>query len=381
MEILSVKTGQAVFGKNEYTYQCVVDDFKNANFIGIMTFNISPKKDSHLLTALKDACKRGANAIVVTNVPKRFPSYHRPEYAVAAKDKIDLYKRQLDPAKFGMRLTPYFAFNNHAKIIMTENVVYWGSSNFSDESSENFECGTISTDRELIAYMKDSLFPHVQGKSVPYYKYNFAEAIANMESLISACKSAKQGLFEAAFEPWADYNTSFEDKWIYKTTDSGLTVDFLHRFVELFSKFKDALNVIDSIIDEYWEPDELIEPVRTLSSLYEEYKRTYDNFNDTISALFENLENIARYNVADEASRKIADDYSMVAYDEKFDYYAEKAMNEAAEEYENLIQDAEQTVYDALECLDVMIKYLGQLNIKLHQLLEVNAEIDNTNVK
>ena len=380
MKTFSVNDGQAVFGKNEYTYQCVLDDFKNANFIGIMTFNISPKRDSHLLSALKDACKKGANAVIITNIPKRFPSYYRPEYAVAAKDMIDLYKRQLNPLEFGMKLNPYFTFHNHAKIIMTDNVIYWGSSNFSDESSGNFECGTVSTDKELIEYMKDSLFPYVQSKSVPYYKYNFAAAIANMESLIPACQSARQGLFDAAFEPWADYDTNFEDKWIYRTTDSGLTIEFLRKFVEFFSKFEDALNVIDSIIDEFWEQDELPEPVQTLSSLYEEYKRTYDNFNDIISSLFENLEDVARYDVADEASRKITDDYGMEAYDEKFDYYAEKAMNEAAEEYGELIQDAEQTVYDALDSLDAMIRYFEQLNTNLHQLLEVNAKVDNTNV-
>lgn len=338
MKSVSINDGRAVFGKNEYTYQCVLDDFKNAKFIGIMTFNISPKKDSHLLKALKDACMSGTNASIITNIPKRFPSYYAPQYAIAAKDMIDLYKRQLNPPDFGMRLNPYFTFRNHAKIIMTDNIVYWGSSNFSDESSGNFECGTISTDKALIGYLKDSLFPYVEGRSVPYYKYNFAVAIANLESLIPACKSARQSLFDAAFEPWADYDTNFEEKWLYRTTDSGVTIKYLREFVEFFSQFEDALNVIDDIVDEYWEPDELPEQVETLKNLYDEYKRTYDSFLDTISSLFGNLEQMARYDVSDEASRKVTDDYGMEAFDEQFDYYVEKAMNEAAEEYEELIR-------------------------------------------
>lgn len=381
MKSVSINDGRAVFGKNEYTYQCVLDDFKNARFIGIMTFNISPKKDSYLLRALKDACVSGTNASIITNIPKRFPSYYAPQYAIAAKDMIDLYKRQLNPPDFGMRLNPYFTFHNHAKIIMTDNIVYWGSSNFSDESSSNFECGTISTDKALIGYLKDSLFPYVEGKSVPYYKYNFAVAIANLESLIPACKSARQSLFDAAFEPWADYDTNFEEKWLYRTTDSGVTIKFLREFVEFFSQFEDALNVIDDIVDEYWEPDELPEQVETLKKLYDEYKRTYDSFHDTISSLFGNLEEMARYDVSDEASRKVIDDYGMEAYDEQFDYYVEKAMNEAAEEYEELIRDSEQTVRDALDNLDSMMQYFEQLNTSLHQLLEVNTKIDNTGVK
>lgn len=378
---ISINDSQAVFGKNECTYQCVLDDFKNANFIGIMTFNISPKTDSHLLRSLKDACMNGANAVVITNIPKRFPSYFTPQYALAAKDMIDLYKRQLNPHDYGMRLSPYFTYHNHAKVVMTDNIIYWGSSNFSDESSGNFECGTVSTDRELIKYLQESLFPYVQSKSVPYYKYNFAVAIANLESLIPACKVAKQSLFDAAFEPWADYDTNFEEKWIYRTTDSGVTIEFLRGFVEFFSRFDDALNVIDDIVDEYWELDEFPDQVKVLKGLFEEYKPTYDRFNDTISPLFEDLEQMARYDVSDEACRKIINDYGMEAYDEKLDYYAEKAMREAAEEYEELIEGSEQTVRDSLDSLDSMIQYLEQLNTSLHQLLEVNSKIDNTDVR
>lgn len=378
---ISISDSRAVFGKNEYTYQCVLDDFNNTEFIGVMTFNISPKADSCLLKALKDACMNGANAVIITNIPKRFPSYWKPEYAIAAKDMIDLYKRQLNPLDYGMRLSPHFTFHNHAKIVMTDNIIYWGSSNFSDESSGNLECGTISTDKELIKFLKGSLFPEVQSKSVPYYKYNFAVAIANLQSLIPACKAARQSLFDAAFEPWADYDTNFEEVWIYRTTDSGVTTRFLREFIEFFSQFDDALNVIDDIIDEYWELDELPDQVVMLKSLFEEYKYTYDSFNDTISSLFNDLEPMAQYNVSDEACKKIINDYGMEAYDEKLDYYAEKAMNEAAAEYGELIETSEQTVRNALESLDSIIQYFEQLNTSLHQLLEINSKIDNTGLK
>lgn len=381
MKSISINDSCAVFGKNEYTFQCVLDDFKNAKFIGIMTFNISSKLDSKLLRSLKKACMNGTNAVIITNIPKRFPSYFRLQYAVAAKKMIDLYKRQLNPHDYGMRLNPYFTFHNHAKVIMTDNIVYWGSGNFSDESSGNFECGTISTDKELIKYLKDSLFPDVQSKSVPYYKYNFAVAIANLESLISACEDARQSLFEAAFEPWADYDTNFEEKWVYRKTDSGVTVTFLREFIEFFSQFDDALNVIDDIIDEYWKLDELPDQVEVLKGLLGEYKRTYDSFSNTISLLFEDLEQMARYDVSDEACSKIINDYGMEAYDEKLDYYAEKAMNDAAEEYEELIHDSEQTVRDALDSLNSMIEYFEQLKTSLYQLLEVNSKIDNTGVR
>ena len=93
MNVFPVNDSRAVFGKNESLYQCVLDDFKNAKFIGILTYNISPKLDSLLLETLKNACLNGTNAIIVTNIPKRFPSYFKEQYALAAKDMIDLYVR------------------------------------------------------------------------------------------------------------------------------------------------------------------------------------------------------------------------------------------------------------------------------------------------
>ena len=375
-----INDSRAVFGKNEFTYQCVLDDFKNAKFIGIMTFNISAKANSHLLKSLKEVCRNGTNAVIITNIPKRFSSYFKTQYAVAAKGKIDLYKQLLDPNDYGMRLNPYFNFHNHAKVVMTDNIIYWGSSNFSDESCENIECGTISTDKELINFFKDSLFPDIQNESIPYYRYNFAVAIANLKNLIPTCKMARQNLFDAAFTPWADYDTNFSEVWIYRKNDSGITVRFLREFIEFFSRFDDALNVIDDIIDEYCELDELPDQVELLKDLFEEYKCTYNTFYDTISSLFEELEQVAQYDVSDETCRKIINNYSMEAYDEELDYYAEKAMDEATEEYEKLIEGSEQTVHDALDSLDLMIQYFEQLNTSLHQLLEVNSKIDNTGV-
>lgn len=259
--------------------------------------------------------------------------------------------------------------------------MYWGSSNFSDESSGNLECGTISTDQDLIKFLKDSLFPEVQNQSVPYFKYNFAVAITNIEALIPACKMARQKLFDAAYMPWADYDTNFEEKWIYRTTESGLTLKFLRGFTQFFSRFDDALSVIDDIVDEYSDLDELPEKVEKLRELYEEYNSSFESFYEAISSLFEDLKEVARYDVSDEACKIIVNDYGMEAYDEYLDYYAEKAMDVATGEYEQLIKDSEQSVRDALENLDSMIVYFEQLNASLHQLLEVNPKIDNTGVR
>ena len=380
LKTFPIASGDAVFGKQDFTYQRVLDDFQNTRFIGILTFNISPKADSQLLQALKMACANGTNAVLVTNVPNRYPSYYDVKYEYPAKEKINLYKRQLNPHNFSLRLSPCFTFKNHAKVIVTDNLIYLGSSNYSDESRDNLECGVVSSDKELIKYVRDTLFPEIQSHAVPYYKDNFAVAIANLEDLITICKQAKDTLFDAAYEPWSDYDTNFEDKWIYRTIDNGITVTFLRHFQEVFQKFEDALNVIDSILDEYWDEDELPKSVEMLRQIFEEYQTVYDDFNEDIVSLFDSLEDLARYDVDEEANRKIVEDYSMEAYDERLNYYAQKAFQEASDEFGELIKEAEETVKDLMAKLDEMISYFGRLTEILNQLLQVNPKIDNTHI-
>ena len=115
--------------------------------------------------------------------------------------------------------------------------------------------------------------------------------------------------------------------------------------------------------------------------MLEEYQSAYKEFYDNIASLFQDLEQMAQYDVSNVACRKIANDYGMDAYDENLDYYAEKAMNESTAEYEELIIDAESTIRDALDDLDCMIGHFEKINSSLYQLLEVNSKIDNTGVR
>ena len=89
---------------------------------------------------------------------------------------------------------------------------------------------------------------------------------------------------------------------------------------------------------------------------------------------------MARYDVDEEANRKIVEDYSMEAYDERLNYYAQKAFQEASDEFGELIKEAEETVKDLMAKLDEMISYFGRLTEILNQLLQVNPKIDNTHI-
>lgn len=115
MDKLNFKLGQFVIGQDEYTYQEVLDDFENADFIGILTYNIT-SDGSILLDKLKAACKTGTSAVVITSIPNYFKSYWG-NAAQKARDNMGAYIKALNPENYDGMLTPYFHLSNHAKIV------------------------------------------------------------------------------------------------------------------------------------------------------------------------------------------------------------------------------------------------------------------------
>lgn len=375
---IPISESEAVFGEGEYTYQRVIDNFPSAKYIAIVTFNISPKDDSELLKALQTACQSGTNAILITNIPNRYIHYYKSIYAEHAKKSINTYLDLLNPNNYGLRLNVYFSFKNHAKIIMTDNIVYWGSSNYSDESKQNFECGTISTNMDFISYVRNEIIPMLQKKTASYYKYNYAEAIANLEDLIELCTKSKDEVFEASFIPQCDYNTNFNEVWIFDFSSNNLNCKFIETFKCSFSSFEEALKPIENIIYDLEDCDELPDDARELQNMLDTYRSLYDSMETDMDILLEGLESLTHYDVDDETNRKLNDEYGMVAYDENLDYYAELAQRECVDEYQSIIDNTEPTIRDILQKLDEMIVCFTNLRDKLFEMLEINSKIDNT---
>lgn len=371
-------SGELILGRADLTYKKVVDDFVNTTFIGIVTYNISQKEDGKLLRALKDACGTGIETILITNIPKRFPSYYGDSYASSAKKMIDSYLKLLDPKIFGANMSTSFLFENHAKIIVTDNMAYWGSSNFSDESAKNFECGTISTDKHVIQYFKNDLFPKLKELSIPYYKHNFVKALYLLNEAENLCLSTKEAFFEASFVPREDYDTNFETVWLYDTHHSGITKKLLNDFAHDFQQYEDALDILKDIVDEYCELDELPEDIERLKDISEEYSTVFEETQESIDELFDCINTLSTYNVEDEACRIITNKYGMESYDENLEHYTDIAIQEASDNYEEMIKEARPIIEQILKSLDEMASYINELNVTLHSLLKINSKINNT---
>lgn len=173
---LSFDSGRFVAHHCRLNYQEVLDDFSNANVIRIITYNISKnQRTDALLDALKNTT---ADIKLITNVPSRMEEYYLTprgqNMRSTARRNIQIYVSKLNPDNFPSQFVPYFNVNNHAKMIGTENIVYIGSANYSNESSDNIEAGIIIEDKDFIQKLYSEFFDKVESSSMSYYDEYFS---------------------------------------------------------------------------------------------------------------------------------------------------------------------------------------------------------------
>lgn len=174
----SMSDAKFVYSKNELGYAEVLDDFITAEEIIIVTYNIS-EKQTQLINALKSAAEN-TEISIFTNIPSRWDKYFggfESQYRLNARKKINVYLAKLNPEGIGEKVNVFFNFENHGKIVMTNNLVYIGSSNYSEESGNNIEFGVISRDTGLIKHLKDEIVNELKETSVDYYEYDYLPLI------------------------------------------------------------------------------------------------------------------------------------------------------------------------------------------------------------
>ena len=172
-----ISGGEVVLGRESMNYQIVLDDFPKANQVRILTYNISKNQyKNELINALK-SIKEDADVKIVSNIPSRMPTYFSTPAGDSMRrsyrNNFTAYLERLNPENFQSNPEVSFNFANHAKIIGTENILYIGSANYSDESSDNIESGTIITDKVAINRIYEEFFPVIIEESTPYFEDEF----------------------------------------------------------------------------------------------------------------------------------------------------------------------------------------------------------------
>lgn len=137
-------TGELVFNdvgsSEDYLYQEVLDDFKNAKNIYIATFGLGWKMD--LIEKIAE-CEDSEITLIAD-----LSTYNKN-----AKEKIKLINDVFDKfsAKCSKNINLFFNKDNHVKIVGTDNIMYFGSQNYTVASKSNYEMGIIIKDKDGIA--------------------------------------------------------------------------------------------------------------------------------------------------------------------------------------------------------------------------------------
>lgn len=347
-------------------YQEVLDDFKNAKKVRIVTYNISKRTDDGTnLRKLMDL-PEGTDIQIITNIPSHWDKYLGGA-AKKFRDSLELYLGKLNPEKYNAIDFVGFKFDNHAKLIGTDNVLYIGSANYSDESAKNVEMGIISTDKAFIEKVYKEIFENIKDKSEPYFDDPY-----NALRLFIVGFEAKYKVYIKVLE---EGTIHVSEDGIFATDGTNLSSDEL---IDLYNDF-DIIQGIEIVVDNLYDEDKEDE-YDELYSYIDELKEL--SLSDIQDSLLEdgNIYNLVVFDDVERANEILQNEYSLEAWDENLDKYVEIAMQDAEEEFSELKFNAES---------DLIALYKTLVNAKdifsrMHESLismasgHINTSLDNT---
>lgn len=369
---IDFNSGRFVSGQGELNYQPVLDNFPKAKIIRIITFNISKnQRQDALLNALKKAS--AADVQFITNIPSRMKEYFNTDAGRnmrnSARQNIQAYITKLNPDNYEGSFVPYFNPHNHAKLVGTENIVYIGSANYSNESAENIESGVLIEDKVFIQRLYTEFFDMVKDDSLSYYDESFSAFRLFIMSLYAKFQHHYHKML-------TDLYTDYERTKMMVADSVMLDISDLD---DLFRDLDELSGVPGAADDTYDEMNE------DYNSALEELKARFEEIDtdwlmETISE-DGTLYCLVDYDYDAVTTRIWEEDYSADAFSEELvDPYMEKVVQDAAEIYESL-HDAFQEEADLF--LEQIEKILSALQFALDfteqwKADKINPEIDNT---
>ena len=367
---LQFSGGRFVSLDRDLNYREVLNNFQAAKTIRIITYNISKSiQYDELLDALRVT---DADVQIITNVPSRMDTYYRTpkgeQMRSTARDNIHIYLSKLNPGSFPKPFMPYFNVNNHAKLIGTENIVYIGSANYSNESAYNIESGVLIEDKTFIQRLYAEFFDSVRENSLSYFDENFSAFRLFVISLYAKFKQHHRKMLQ-------DLYTDYERTKMVVADSIFIDVSDLHDLYRDLDELESICGAADDTYDE--ENEKYNDALEKLKAQFDAI--SIDWLKEVISE-DSTLYQLVTFDADHEANEILERDYTSEAYDENLDLYAGKAVNRAAEMFSSL-HDAFSEEAD--EFLVEIEKILSALSAAIHftdqwKAVKVNPDIDNT---
>ncbi len=367
---LSFSGGRFVSLEGELNYREVLEDFSRAKMIRIITYNISKnQRYDALLDALK---KTDADIQLITNVPSRMPTYFQSDAGekmrATARNNIEIYVTKLNPDNFSGQFSPFFSVHNHAKLIGTENIVYIGSANFSNESADNIEAGVLIEDKAFIQSLYTDFFDKVRGDSLSYFDESFSTFRLLILFLYAKFECHHKKLLENLYTDYMRTKLVVADSIFIDTED----LENLYRDL-------DEMVSICAMADETYDEEngDYNVDLEQLKEMFDSL--SIDWLKETISpdgTLYE----LVGFNVEAQTDYILEKDYSLEAWDENLDIYVEKAISRAEDQFSALHSAFSEEADDFLAEIE---KILSALNAAIRftdrwKAKKVNHGIDNT---
>lgn len=320
---VDVKDGVITLSQGDYGFQKVLDDFPNSKNIVVVTYNLS-KGETDLLDKLK-TLGADVSVTIVSNIPQRYEAYLPSKQKIKPEDRaignIRDYFQQLDRSEFNCDLDVFFCYKNHSKIILTENIAYIGSANFSDESSDSFEAGVIITDNEAISSIRDTIVQKIIDNSDRYTTSYYTLVSEHVIDWLNQCRDFFEHL----------------DMGIFTIEEVGYcreekVVDYYNAYLssEKIEDFKYMLYEAESLIEELIQ--EFEDHING-----ENLKRLYNILVKQANQLMNLIEELAEFHGQDQQTEYAQDlwEYSS-GEPEEWNYALEYGQNKAQEELERI---------------------------------------------
>lgn len=285
-----------------------------------------------------------------------------------ARRNIQIYIAKLNPENFSGNFLPYFNVHNHAKIIGTEDIVYIGSANFSNESADNIETGILIEDRDFISKLYSEFFDKVASESLSYLDDNFNAFHLFLLSLYAKFEHHYNILLR-------DVYTDYQRTRLVVAGTIFIDTDELGNIYRDLEELEDVSSAAEDCYDE--ENEQFNSELEELKDEFESLD--IEGLKETVSedgALY----NLATFDGHDKFDEIMQSKYAYLAIDDMTDYYSEKALQEVSEMYD----DVHRTFFDQgdefLEGMDYILKAL-KVAIDFTERWKasrINPDIDNT---
>ncbi len=349
---------EIVFTHKECGYQEVLETFDDAFWIDVVTYNLS-SHDGRLLKMLRDLPKH-VDVRIITNLPNRFPRYHREHFRSKLKTMLANYRALLDPERFAAQTASFFNVSNHSKIVMTDKLAYIGSANFSSESADHYECGVLFKSQNVIERIRECIVDQIVEFSAPHDLSQIAEAKFLVLRVRNQLKELVLSLKEGFYAPLDDMGEGPE---AFRWQDAEISEDLLAQFSGFIDEVENGLAAYED------HPQLAI-----LTTLIDGGELS------AMRALVEDQESplvkVAQWDFAASIDKHFQK-YVYEAYDEKVDRYMEIANNDADEERTALLAEAKKSVSLLAKQTISFLEKTKQSLAELQKLEETKWGVDN----